>query len=80
MISRPPPEPASLLGALGLTPGETLLLHMEDERLILKRRMNIEKRIRARFAGIPKEISLVDELIAERRREALRENDRCNTP
>lgn len=65
--------PASLRRALALQPGDTLNARVEGGRLVLEKREHILARLKARFAGVPPEVSLVDELIAERRAEALRE-------
>lgn len=61
--------PAALRRALGLAEGDTLLVRLENERLVLEKRSTIQQRLKARFAAVPPEISLVDELIAERRTE-----------
>ena len=65
--------PAALRKALNLKPGDRLIARQEGERLVLERREAIEKRLQDRFRHIPKNVSLVDELIAERRAEAAKE-------
>ncbi|MDT0498469.1 AbrB/MazE/SpoVT family DNA-binding domain-containing protein [Algiphilus sp. W345] len=65
--------PAALRKALHLNPGDRLVARQEGEALVLERREAIEKRLQDRFRHIPKEVSLVDELIAERRAEAAKE-------
>jgi hypothetical protein len=45
----------------------------EDDRLVLERRQAILGRIRRRFATVPGDISLADDLIAQRRDESVRE-------
>jgi AbrB family looped-hinge helix DNA binding protein len=65
--------PASLRKALDLEPGDELIARIEDGRLVLERREQIIARIRAHFASVPADVSLADELIAERRAEARRE-------
>lgn len=65
--------PAELRRALNLKPGDRLIARQEGDSLVLERREAIEQRLFARFAQIPKEVSLVDELIAERREAAQRE-------
>ena len=65
--------PAALRRALGLAEGDTLLARMENERLVLEKRSTIQQRLKTRFAAVSPEISLVDELIAERRTEYRRE-------
>ncbi|MEA3292536.1 MAG: AbrB/MazE/SpoVT family DNA-binding domain-containing protein [Pseudomonadota bacterium] len=67
--------PAALRKALDLKPGDRLIARQEGESLVLERRETIEKRLWEMFSSIPKEVSLVDELIAERRAEARRENE-----
>lgn len=62
--------PAPLRRALGLEPGERLIASVEDGRLILERRHEILARVKARFSRIPPEVGLAEELIAERRAEA----------
>lgn len=65
--------PAEIRRILGLEPGATLIARIEDGRLVLEKRENILARLRSRFAQIPPEVSLADELIAERRESARRE-------
>ena len=65
--------PATLHKALGLEPGDRLIVRQEGETLVLERREAIAKRLQGRFRHIPKAASLVDELIAERRADAARE-------
>lgn len=62
--------PAALRKALKLKPGDRLVARQMGESLVLERRETIEKRLRDRFSHIPREVSLVDELLAERRAEA----------
>jgi hypothetical protein len=60
--------------ALEIGPGETLMAHVEDDRLVLERRERILQRLRDELRGsVPAGVSMVDELIAERRAEARRE-------
>lgn len=65
--------PAALRKALKLEPGDRLIARQVGESLVLERREAIEKRLRDRFRHIPREVSLVDELLAARRAEAARE-------
>ncbi len=65
--------PAALRKALRLKPGDRLVARQEGEGLVLERREAVVKRLQSMFAHIPKDVSLVDELIAERREEAARE-------
>jgi len=66
--------PASMRKALGLEPGQTLVGHVEEGRLVLEPRDTMLRRVQARFAAaVPRDVSLAEELIAERREEARRE-------
>jgi len=66
--------PVELRRTLGLQPGTRLVARVEDGRLVLEGREVVLRRLQAQFEAIPPEVSLVDELIAERRREAERES------
>jgi len=46
---------------------------IENNHLVAKQKKQLLQTIQNRFSSIPKEISLADELIAERRLEALKE-------
>ena len=65
--------PAALRRSLGLSEGDTLVARQEEGRLVLEKPEAIRQRLRARFARVRAEGQLVDELLAERRQEALRE-------
>jgi AbrB family looped-hinge helix DNA binding protein len=65
--------PASLRRRLSIEPGEVLIARAEEDRLVLERRKAILARLRQRLRVVPTDVSLVDELIAERRKEAERE-------
>ena len=65
--------PPSLCKALGFHTGDQLIARQSGEKLILERRTSIEQRLQNRFRQIPSEVSLVDELISERRLEAKKE-------
>lgn len=65
--------PAHIRHSLGIHPGETLIARVKDGQLVLEKPEQMLARLRAMFAHVPREISLVDELIAERREEARRE-------
>lgn len=68
--------PPTLLQALGIGPGESLIAcALDDGRLVLQTREAIWASIHALFAHIPSDVSLVDERIAERREEARREEE-----
>ena len=67
--------PAALRKALNLKPGDRLIARQVGDQLVLERREAIEKRLQDRFRHIPPEVSLVDELIAERRANAAKETE-----
>jgi hypothetical protein len=54
--------------------GENLLAYLENDRLIMEKPAHIAQRAKGRFAALRGQPSLADELIAERRREALQEH------
>lgn len=64
--------PARLRHALGLKPGDRLVVRQEGDRIVLERREAVEQRLKARVGKIPKDVSLVDELLADRRADAAR--------
>lgn len=65
--------PGPIRKALGLKTGDSLVIRVQDGRLIVESRELVVRRVQERF-GVPGR-NLVDELIAERRREARREED-----
>ncbi|MBI3974049.1 MAG: AbrB/MazE/SpoVT family DNA-binding domain-containing protein [Chloroflexi bacterium] len=65
--------PAALRRSVGIDAGDRLITRAEDGRLIFEKREAILARVRARFKGVPPEVSLANELIEERRVEAARE-------
>jgi AbrB family looped-hinge helix DNA binding protein len=66
--------PAALRQAAGFKPGDTLIARVErDGRLVLETRESLLAGIQALFSHIPPGVSLAEELIAERRAEAARE-------
>ncbi len=66
--------PVELRRELTLGPGETLVARVEDDRLVLQSRDAMLRLVQERFrAAIPRDVSLADELIEERRRQAARE-------
>jgi len=65
--------PAALRRSLGFEEGDTLVAREEAGRLVLEKPETIKQRLKARFAQVPQDRSLVDELIMERREEAKRE-------
>lgn len=67
--------PAALRRSLGLGEGDTLIARQEQDRLILEKPDAIKQRLRERFAKVPADRQLVDELLAERRLEAQQEGE-----
>ncbi len=65
--------PPDILDALNLKEGDRLVVRRVGDALLLEPRSAIEKRLRRRFRHIPRNVSLADELVAERRAEAARE-------
>lgn len=68
--------PASQRRAMELSEGDTVLVELEDDELrIISRKAAVRRaqEIVARY--VPENVSLVDQLIAERRREAAMEDD-----
>lgn len=67
--------PIELKRAIAAENDASLIANVEDGRLILEKRDNVRERLKARFAKIPADVSLADELIADRRREASRDGE-----
>ena len=65
--------PAHIRRSLHIGPGEELLIRVEDGRLVLEKRERVLERVQTWFAQVPSEVTLVDELIAERREEVRKE-------
>lgn len=67
--------PAPLRRALGLKPGQILVARIDNGCLTLEKPEHLLERIKARYAKIPQDVNLADELIRERRNEAKKEQD-----
>lgn len=67
--------PARLRRELGLKPGDELMARVKDGQLVLEELDHALQRVQGKFQEISQGRSLVDELIAERRREALKEQE-----
>ena len=68
--------PSELRQALGIVSGQKLVARVEDGRLILETRESITAGLQKLFRdAIPKGVSSAEELIAERRAEARREEE-----
>ncbi len=65
--------PVPLREALGFKLGDPLVVRVQEGRLVVESRESVVRRMQERF-GVPGR-SLVDELIAERRREARSEEE-----
>lgn len=65
--------PAPIRRELGIEEGTELMARIEGEGIVLEPPSAAVRRLQALFAHIPRDVSLVDELIAERREEARRE-------
>jgi ribonuclease VapC len=59
--------------SLAIEQGDTLVASLEEGRIVLEKREKVFARVRRRFEKVPREVSLADELISERREEARRE-------
>ena len=62
--------PAYLRRTLGFEAGDRLIARKEDGRLVLEKPEVIKQRLKKRFAHIPSTISLAQQLIDERKKEA----------
>ncbi|MBI3744615.1 MAG: AbrB/MazE/SpoVT family DNA-binding domain-containing protein [Chloroflexi bacterium] len=68
--------PAALREQLGFKEGTVLSAGAEDGSLVLETPQNALRRLQEEFSKhVPPGVSLVDELLAERREEARRENE-----
>lgn len=65
--------PARLRRSLAIKQRDTLVARLEERRIVLEKREEVLDRVRRRFEKVPREVSLADELISERREEARRE-------
>ena len=68
--------PSEVRREMGIGPGDVLLVLVEGQRLVLEKREAVLRRLLQRFERVPAEVSLADELIAERRSEGRREEER----
>jgi AbrB family looped-hinge helix DNA binding protein len=65
--------PVDVRRAAGLKSGEILVARADGDLVVLEPRAAVVRRLRSRFAAVADDISLVDDLIADRRREAERD-------
>jgi AbrB family looped-hinge helix DNA binding protein len=66
--------PASLRQSLKLETGDKLIIREEEGRIILEKQNTIKQRLKNRYAKLPKNRSLANELIGERRKAAQEES------
>jgi AbrB family looped-hinge helix DNA binding protein len=66
--------PVELRRQLGLEEGTELAIRSDGRRLILEPRSEVLRRLRRRFADVPDDVNLADELAVDRREEARRES------
>lgn len=66
--------PAALRRLLGFEAGDALIARQEEGRLVVEKAETIKLQLKTRFSQVPKDRSLVDELIVEPREEAKRED------
>ncbi|WP_413450176.1 AbrB/MazE/SpoVT family DNA-binding domain-containing protein [Georgenia phoenicis] len=64
--------PAEVRSTLGLAPGDHLHLRVEGRRVVLERQEDAVVELRGLASEVPKQRSLVDELLTERRLAASR--------
>ena len=64
--------PAHIRRSMGIRSGEMLIAKVRDGQLVLEKRDQILARLKSTFSNVPGEISLADELIAERREQGMR--------
>lgn len=62
--------PLAIIQAIVIENNNALIAKVENGRLIIEQRESVRQRLKARYANIPINISLADELIAERRLES----------
>jgi AbrB family looped-hinge helix DNA binding protein len=65
--------PAESRREMSISSGDVLLVSVEGQRLVLEKQETVLERVKRRFSPIPPGVSLAEELIAERRAEADRE-------
>ncbi len=65
--------PAPYRAALGIQPGDSLILRIDDGRLVVETQDRIVAHLHSLFAHLPEELSLVDDLLADRRLQAATE-------
>ena len=67
--------PSWMREELKIRAGDELVARVEEGRVVMEKRENVLRRVKERFAGVPEDAKLADELISERREEARRESE-----
>ena len=62
--------PAHLRRVMNIGSGDTLFASVQDGQLTLEKPGQVIARLKTTFSNVPSDVSLVDELISERRYEA----------
>jgi AbrB family looped-hinge helix DNA binding protein len=65
--------PARIRRELSISAGDEFVARVEEGQIILESRGGLLRRLKDRYARVPEGVSLADELVDERRREARRE-------
>ena len=71
--------PKEMLKALGFEIGQQIVARNENGQLLIETRDQVEQRLHARFAHLPKDVSWANELIKERREAAKREAEEASS-
>ena len=66
--------PAHIRRSLDIESGDTLIATVNDGQIVLEKPEKVLARLRTTFDGVPDEVSLADQLVAERREEAKKED------
>jgi AbrB family looped-hinge helix DNA binding protein len=70
--------PAAMREAMDVKPGDNLVMHVEDGELRVRGHREVIRRIQEQVAKLRPGVSMVDELIADRRAEAAKELEESN--
>lgn len=68
--------PIKMLEAIGFQPGQKIVVSNKEGRLLIETQEQIKQKIQGMLAHLPKDRSLADELIQERREAARREAEK----
>ena len=67
--------PSSIRREMGIVPGDVLIARIKRGQLLLEKPDQVLARLKTTFSNVPQDVSLADELIAERREEAKSESE-----